>query len=115
MANTSKRRSKATDDLDSSLDDHELWERFSDDILNDTDFLAAGKFLCSVSYSISLKAEDLGFVPIDEIQGSSTSDRRKYAPPMTQASNSHEMGKSEPVQLANGKWACNHNCKDKTR
>lgn len=59
-------------------------------------------------------AENDGFENIDDFDddpGPSTSDTRKTQ--KTAASKNHGNPTREPRQLANGKWACNHNCKDK--
>ena len=52
-----------TDDCSSSINDQESWERFSDDILDDTDFLTAGtaSMLCNISYLIESRRPRICF------------------------------------------------------
>ncbi|KAK0898882.1 ATP-dependent DNA helicase MER3 [Friedmanniomyces endolithicus] len=53
-------------------------------------------------------AESGGFVDIDDLDNSGKQKRQK-------TTHSTQMNDDrEPRQLANGKWACNHACKDKT-
>ncbi|KAK2784145.1 Sec63 [Onygenales sp. PD_12] len=101
VMNTSRRRSN---DVPKKATVHKDIDEFGDDSLDDVDFLAA--------------AEDMEYMSIDEsddsdpFQSVSTSRKITSGRPTLEAS----AGKAEePVQLENGKWACNHRCKDKTR
>lgn len=60
-------------------------------------------------------AENGGFENIDDFDDEPRPNVSKLRKKQT-TSNSHndETAANEPRQLANGKWACNHNCKDKT-
>jgi hypothetical protein len=60
-------------------------------------------------------AENGGFENIDDFDdeprpGASTSRKKQR----TSTANDEDNTTHEPRQLANGKWACNHSCKDKT-
>jgi hypothetical protein len=60
-------------------------------------------------------AENGGFENIDDFDDeprpSASTSRKKQG---TSTAHDEEITTHEPRQLANGKWACNHNCKDKT-
>ncbi|KAJ6090230.1 hypothetical protein N7486_009045 [Penicillium sp. IBT 16267x] len=62
--------------------------------------------------------EEIDWLSIDD---STPSPERKPAIPKTKAAEwiagmgPQEQEEDEPVRLANGNWACNHKCKDKTR
>lgn len=79
-------------------------EDFDDDGLNDGDMLAA---------------ENVGVMDVEAFESALAS-----LPPRTEGPSRKTVGKAkklqvnedggEPVRLENGKWACNHKCKDKT-
>lgn len=93
-----------------------------DDVFDDGDFIAAGKpldeILCRrISDSFPI-AEALDCLPADEPKSlivDSSGQQTKFA--KRKMVTSKEIGGNTPepaVQLGNGRWACNHRCKDKT-
>ncbi len=87
--NISKRRAKTSSQLTPDEDE------FGDDGLDESDLLAA--------------AQAAEFISIEVYEQQARAQTNKKG--KSQAEH-HEA--KEPVQLENGKWACNHNCKDKT-
>ncbi len=89
---------------------------FSDDGLNDQDLLEAG--ISAHCFLISRKPNELvvdgtDFSHIDNF------DQRPATNFIQGVPQSHDNGNDDenswsPKQLENGKWACNHKCKDKT-
>ncbi|KAJ5659836.1 hypothetical protein N7507_006287 [Penicillium longicatenatum] len=66
----------------------------------------------------NVQDEEIGWISIDD---STPSPKRKPVFPKTKGSEwiadmeLQEQVEDEPARLANGNWACNHKCKDKTR
>ena len=96
---------------------------FIDDEIDDEDLIAAGMFphqdyeLCS-----HVSADSTGFRFIEEFSSEMTPQSHSSQsglPPSRQPAHTHHFMTQtktpwNPVQLENGKWACNHKCKDKT-
>lgn len=61
------------------------------------------------------RPEDLEYMPIEKAGGQILS---VSAEPTSRAMSMADLGNgadSAPRKLENGKWACNHNCRNKTR
>lgn len=91
-------------------------DMFDDDIESD-DFLAAG----AIQYPFSKK--QLTVLPADQEIDWSAIDSSAYDKPRQQDSKDSKKSEKakeqapeaeEPTRLDNGKWACNHKCRDKT-
>lgn len=92
---------------------------FADDELDDQDLIAAGKlFLQLWKFSSRLSADATTFKNIEEFNPGMVSEQRSHNPGVSIRSG-YDIEQNEqrwnPVQLENGKWACNHRCKDKAR
>ena len=117
VANTSRRRLSATEGSHPTNDPLEYSDAFSDEVLRDADFLAAAgkQTILDLTTYLSTRIEDTEFIPIDKVQARPVSKTKKHA---SQTSSELNLSRNEYVesrQLENGKWACNHNCKDKTK
>ncbi|KAK2802099.1 hypothetical protein FQN50_007463 [Emmonsiellopsis sp. PD_5] len=102
VMNTSRRRSNDIPKKGATV--HKDIDEFGDDSLDDVDLLAA--------------AEDMEYMSIDESDDSDPFQSVSTSRKVTSGKTTLEVAASkaeEPVQLENGKWACNHRCKDKTR
>lgn len=82
-------------------------------------------FLLHVSDQLSsvkdpiIKVKDLDFVPIDDVHEAlehpSTQTASQKLPAATSSKAHDDKLRAEPRLLENGKWECNHNCKEKTK
>ncbi|OJJ49132.1 hypothetical protein ASPZODRAFT_157591 [Penicilliopsis zonata CBS 506.65] len=100
-------------------------EAFDGDDLVFDDFATAGlttlsrytAFNFPLTYST---ARDSNWIQIDDSSTSISSPTRALNPPRTDSNKrqddnvDHRDDESEQTRLENGKWACNHKCKDKT-
>jgi hypothetical protein len=82
--------------------------QFEDDDIDDSDLLAA--------------AQEAEFTPIDVYENQASPDhsnhpskKDKSNAPRSKVQTTSQAEPREPVQLENGKWACSHSCKDKTK
>lgn len=104
--NTSKRRAESTN---SAHESHKTRSHeFSDDDIDDSDLVQVAR------------GGDLDFRHIDSYGDETTSTTRrntaangKREDPIGSISTTND-GETEPRQLDNGKWACNHRCNDKS-
>jgi ATP-dependent DNA helicase HFM1/MER3 len=106
-------------------DKDEFWENSIDDV----DLVAAGNFAClregNGRRSSFATAGDLEFEHIDRYADTIASEARKntvangrskqQALPTSQSEIELDGGDSAARRLENGKWACNHRCRDKTK
>lgn len=86
-------------------------DEFGDDDIDDQDMANAGRRLCPTQYLslyilIKQTAKGMDFSHVDDFD---TSLR-----PSTKGRSTIEQSGWNPERLENGKWACNHRCKDKT-
>ena len=92
---------------------------FADDELDDQDLIAAGKlFLQLWKFSSRLSADATTFKNIEEFNPGMISERRSSNPGVSIRSGyviEQNEQRWNAMQLENGKWACNHRCKDKAR
>jgi ATP-dependent DNA helicase HFM1/MER3 len=107
ISNMSRRRIEGAGSIRRPTDTS---DEFGDDGIDDADLMgvAAGG--------------DLDFAHIEDFGNSTLAAARKNTAKNTaankgkrKAEDSEEEEEDEPLQLANGKWACNHRCGDKTK
>ena len=90
-------------------------DEFSDDGLNDQDLLDAGNYVyvfASSGNANSTAVDGHDFSHIDDFDQKAGIGGEPVVPQARLTSD--EESPWSPTQLLNGKWACNHKCKNKT-
>lgn len=91
-------------------------DEFGDDDFKDQEIMNAGKPLLPLSNSMALilhAAKEMDFSHIDEFDPELKQRRPRPSVQENKATGTQQ-SIWKPERLENGKWACNHKCKDKT-
>lgn len=92
-------------------------EEFSDGEIDDQDLLDAGNPIASrFKNDADSLVDEMDFNHIENYESSTTSQIHLNKPHLAihKQSAAEDGSAWNPTQLSNGKWACNHRCKDKT-